>query len=77
MPPYTFYCHPIRLLSNVKKSLTILLFGPLLSYTFIRFQEKFQPILLFRPVRLFGTLEYCHSVKTYYSGFCYPFKESQ
>ena len=58
IPPYTFDCHPIRLLCNVKKSLAILLFGPLLSYPFIKFQEKFQAILLFRPILIFGTLEY-------------------
>ena len=57
-PPYTFNCHPICLLCNFKKSLAILLFGSSPSYTFIKFWEKFQPILLFRPVRLFGTLEY-------------------
>ena len=58
IPPYTFYCHPICLLCNFKKSLAILLFGSSPSYTFIKFWEKFQPILLFRPVRLFGSLEY-------------------
>ena len=52
-----FYFLPIRLLNIPKKFLPILLFGPSLSYTIIKFWGKFQPILLFRPVRLFGTLE--------------------
>ena len=52
-----FYFLPIRLLNITKKFLPVLLLGPLLSYTFIKLWEKFQPILLFWPVRLFGTLE--------------------
>ena len=41
-----------------EKNAPILLFGTVLSYTFIRFFKKFQAILLIGTVPLFGIVEY-------------------
>ena len=57
----------IALLSG--KSAPILLFGTVLSYTFIRFFKKFLTILLIGTVRLFRIVEYSTSKKSVHKFF--------